>query len=94
MAAQRCSGQVSLSVILVCDGSYPLLGMSDALRKELTGTGVKVTNILPGVCNTPMFVRGAEQGMEKKEVEELGAKLIQPEDVGLIVWDAVGKPER
>ena len=31
--------------------------MSDALRKELVGTGVKVTNILPGVCNTPMFVR-------------------------------------
>lgn len=68
--------------------------MSDALRKELKGTGVKITNILPGVCNTPMFVRGAEQGMERKEVEELGAKLIQPEDVGLVVWEAVSKPER
>ena len=68
--------------------------MSDALRKELTGTGVKVTNILPGVCNTPMFVKGALQGLERKEVEELGSKLLQPEDVGLIVWEAVNKPER
>ena len=68
--------------------------MSDALRKELVGTGVKVTNVLPGVCNTPMFVKGAEQGMEKKEVEKLGASLIQPEDVGMMVWEAVSKPER
>ena len=68
--------------------------MSDALRKELVGTGLKVTNVLPGVCNTPMFVRGAEQGMEKKEVEKLGASLIQPEDVGMMVWEAVSKPER
>ena len=68
--------------------------MSDALRKELVGTGVKVTNVLPGACNTPMFVRGAEQGMEKKEVEKLGASLIQPEDVGMMVWEAVSKPER
>ena len=68
--------------------------MSDALRKELVGTGVKVTNVLPGVCNTPMFVRGAEQGMEKKEEEKLGASLIQPEDVGMMVWEAVSKPER
>ena len=68
--------------------------MSDALRKELVGTGVKVTNVLPGVCNTPMFVKGAEQGMETKEVEKLGASLIQPEDVGMMVWEAVSKPER
>merc|ERR1719369_570316 len=71
-------------------------GMSDALRKELVGTGVKVTNILPGVCNTPMITRAAEHrmGMSKKEAEELGSKLIQPEDVGLMVWEAVCKPER
>ena len=58
------------------------------------GTGVKVTNILPGVCNTPMFVKGAAAIMEAGEVEEMGKKLIQPEDVGMLVWEAVSKPER
>ena len=72
-----------------------LLGMSDTLRKELVGTGVKVTNILPGVCKTQMFVRFVkQQGMKGEEVEELGRKLIQPEDVGQMVWEAVSKPER
>jgi len=58
--------------------------MSEGLRKELVGTGVKVTNILPGLCNTALA----------KVEEELRSKLIQPEDVGLMVWEAVNKPER
>ena len=49
---------------------------------ELGGTWVKVTNILPGLCNTKM------------EDEKLRSKLIQPEDVGLMVWEAVNKPKR
>ena len=68
--------------------------MSDGLRKELVGTGVKVTNIQPGVCYTPLIVRSVEQKMTREEVEEYGKTLIQPEDVGLMVWDAVNKPER
>ena len=67
--------------------------MSDALRKELVGTGVKVTNVLPGVCNTQMFMQ-QKLGMSREEAEEMGAKLIQPEDVGLMVWEAVCKPDR
>ena len=63
----------------------PLPGMSDGLRKELVGTGVKVTNILPGLCNTPATT---------VEGEELRSRLIQPEDVGLMVWETVKKPER
>ena len=38
--------------------------------------------------------RGAEKGMDRSGVEELGARLIQPEDVGEVVWDVVTKPER
>merc|ERR1719500_907025 len=53
-------------------------GMSDGLRKELVGTGVKVTNILPGACNTQL---ADTIGVE----EEVKRKLIQPEDVGLMV---------
>merc|ERR1712126_700422 len=78
----------------ITERALTIPGMSDALRKELVGTGVKVTNIRPGVCNTPMFVRGAEKGMDRSGVEELGARLIQPEDVGEVVWDVVTKPER
>merc|ERR1719153_404051 len=62
-------------------------GMSDGLRKELVGTGVKVTNILPGLCNTPL-IRKSGVG------EEVRSRMIQPEDVGLMVWEAVNKPER
>ena len=32
--------------------------------------------------------------MDRSGVEELGARLIQPEDVGEVVWDVVTKPER
>ena len=48
--------------------------MSDALRKELVGTGVKVTNILPGVCNTQMGCQGAKT---KEEVFFLSTKYLQ-----------------
>ena len=40
------------------------------------------------------MTRGAEKGMDRSGVEELGARLIQPEDVGEVVWDVVTKPER
>ena len=50
--------------------------MSNGLRKELVGTGVKVTNIQPGVCYTPLFVRGAEKRMKREEVDEVGKRLI------------------
>ena len=59
--------------------------MSEGLRKELVGTGVKVTNILPGMCNTQLA---------NMVGEEVKSRLIQPEDVGLLVWEAVNKPER
>ena len=60
--------------------------MSDGLRKELVGTGVKVTNIRPGMCNTQLA--------NKEMGEDMRSRLIQPEDVGLMVWEAVNKPER
>jgi len=60
--------------------------MSDGLRKELVGSGVKVTNILPGMCNTQL--------VNKEMEEEVRSRLIQPEDVGIIVWETVNKPAR
>ena len=53
------------------------------MRKELVSSGVKVTNIQPGMCNTQLAQVG----------EEPRSKLIQPKDVGLMVWEAVNKPE-
>ena len=59
------------------------------------GTGVKVTNILPGCCNTSMYERGVKAiGIPVKDIEETAGKVIQPEDVGVMVWEAVSKPER
>jgi len=71
-------------------------GASESMRKELVGTGVKVTNVLPGVCDTELFrsVATGSFGMTPEQVAEVAQKAIQPEDIGEVVWEAVSKPER
>merc|ERR1712130_1017021 len=71
-------------------------GASESMRKELAGTGVKVTNVLPGVCDTELFRTEAKEslGMTEDQIAEVAPKAIQPEDIGEVVWEAVGRPER
>ena len=48
-----------------------------------------------GCCNTSMYGRGVKAiGIPVKDIDETAGKVIQPEDVGLVVWEAVSKPER
>jgi len=71
-------------------------GMSESLRKELAGTGLKVTNVLPGVVDTELFrtVAKGSFGLSEEQVDEVAKQAIQPEDIGRVVWETVSKPER
>ena len=56
---------------------------------------LKVTNVMPGVTNTGIWAAGAGAiGLDAKETEEIGATILQPEDVATLVWETVCKPER
>ena len=79
----------------------PLDGVSNVggWHYELSVDGatqcLKVTNVMPGVTNTGIWAGGAGSiGMDPKQTEEIGATILQPEDVATLVWETVCKPER
>ena len=50
---------------------------------------------MPGVTNTGIWAAGAGAiGLDAKQTEEIGATILQPEDVATLVWETVCKPER
>ncbi len=55
-----------------CGTKHYVVGMSEALRAELRGTGVEVSCVMPVVVNTELA-----SGLQNTR----GVKLIQPEDV-------------
>ena len=72
-----------------------LAGASECLRLELAGSGVKVTNVQPGVCSTEMAWKVfRDLGQSEEQIKELGKKLLQPEDIAEVVWGVISKPER
>ena len=95
MQVPSTSGQVRTSDRYVLGLTRSLTGASECLRLELAGSGVKVTNVQPGVCNTEMawkFFR--DLGHSEEQIEELGKKLLQPEDIAEVVCQVISKPER
>ena len=82
------------------------LGMTPALRKEIRGTGIKITQIEPGAVRTegvlkvmenPTFEATHEKfyprSMEKIDAEMMHHKMM-PRDIGEVVWDAVRTGDR
>merc|ERR1711874_687 len=78
-------------------------GAADSIRKEVSGTGVKITNVLPGF----VYTEGLEWML--KDEQSVGAlkkfglgdpadylaqkdKMLRPEDVAESVWESVNKP--
>jgi short-subunit dehydrogenase len=55
-----------------CGTKHYVVGMSEALRAELRGTGIEVSCVMPVVVNTELAA-----GLQ----DTRGVKLIQPEDV-------------
>ena len=60
---------------------------------------MKVTNVQPGVVHTAMVEGAAADmarvyGMEANIVEMGKDRMLQPEDVGQVVWEVVSRPAR
>ncbi len=67
---------------------WALVGLGRALRKEVAGSGVRVTLIEPGIVDTPL-VSGTEEG--RRELAQVRA--LSPEDIARGVAFALGQPE-
>jgi len=79
-----------------CGTKHFWTGMSDALRQELVGTEIKVTNVQPGFVDTDM-VRGAVDALEKMVGMNPGtlvSTMLTPEDIAKVVWETVSRPGR
>jgi NAD(P)-dependent dehydrogenase (short-subunit alcohol dehydrogenase family) len=67
-----------------CATKHAVIGLSEAVRGELRGTGVEVTCIMPAVVNTELTSGVDETG---------GVKKIEPEDVADAIVDALQLPK-
>jgi len=63
-----------------CGTKHYVVGMSEALRAELRGTGIEVSCVMPVVVNTELAA-----GLQ----DTRGVKLIQPEDVASEIVSAL-----
>jgi NADP-dependent 3-hydroxy acid dehydrogenase YdfG len=67
---------------------WALVGLGRALRKEVAGSGIRVTLIEPGIVDTPL-VSGTDEG--RRELAQLRA--LRPEDVAEVVAFALAQPD-
>ncbi|TCZ75794.1 SDR family oxidoreductase [Paenibacillus albiflavus] len=72
---------------------HAVLGLTNSLRQELTGTGVKVTAINPGPIDTPFFHTADPTGNYVKNVKSF---MLKPDKVAQVVIKAIkrGSAER
>jgi len=63
-----------------------LLAMTDVLRKEVRGFNVKVTNILPGAVDTPIW--------DSKTRQKKRTRMMLPENIASIILDVINKPTK
>jgi NAD(P)-dependent dehydrogenase (short-subunit alcohol dehydrogenase family) len=66
-----------------CATKHAVIGLSEAVRGELRGSGVEVTCIMPAVVNTELTAGIDETG---------GVRKIEPEDVAAAIVDALRLP--
>jgi short-subunit dehydrogenase len=62
---------------------HAVVGLSEAVRVELQGTGVELSVMMPGLANTEL-ASGMSAGR--------GVKLVEPEEVGAALVDALERP--
>ncbi|MEM7309464.1 MAG: SDR family oxidoreductase [Planctomycetota bacterium] len=63
-----------------CASKYGLRGFGDALRKDLSGQGVRVTTVFPRATDTDIF-KGVEGDFDR-------SKMDPPEAVADVIWSA------
>ncbi|MEM9146779.1 MAG: SDR family oxidoreductase [Pseudomonadota bacterium] len=62
------------------------------LRRELRGTGVRVTEILPGRVRTEFYDAAVPDESERARLKETGIRELQPEDIAAAILYAVSVP--
>src|SRR5262249_16145422 len=67
---------------------WALVGLGRALRKEVAGSGLRVTLIEPGIVDTPL-VSGTEEG--RRELAQVNA--LSPQDIARGVAFALAQPQ-
>jgi NAD(P)-dependent dehydrogenase (short-subunit alcohol dehydrogenase family) len=62
---------------------HAVVGLSEAVRYELRGTGIELSVVMPGLANTEL-ASGMSAGR--------GVKLVEPQEVAMAVVDALERP--
>ena len=68
------------NAVTYCTTQFAVVGLSEALRAELRGTGIELSVVCPGVVNT-------ELGSGLNETR--GVKVVEPEDVADAIVEAL-----
>ena len=74
------AGRVALEGSLYSATKWAVTGMAESLRKEVLGTGIRVTLFEPGMVDTPFF-------------DEPPTDALQPADIARAVVYALAQPE-
>ena len=83
---------VSSSVYGGSKGAVHMINQN--LRVELSGTGVRATEICPGRVNTEFFDVAFSDNPEKKKQMTSGLKLLEQEDIADAIMFAINAPWR
>jgi short-subunit dehydrogenase len=73
---------------------YAMQGLSDALRVELAGTGVRVSVVCPGYTATEFSERVLDYGAERRRPTGTAGKVMSAEEVAEAIFDCARKPRR
>ena len=68
-------------------------GLSQGLRLETAGTGVKVTTIQPGNVATGLITLSGDEEAIEDYAQPTGARVLDPEDVAASVLHALERPD-
>ncbi len=69
-----------------CASKFGLLGFSNSIREELRERGIKVSAILPGPTNTPLW-----SSLGKKKWDK--SKMMEPKSVAEMIVHVYNQPQ-
>ena len=67
--------------------------VSQALRLETAGTGLKVTTIQPGNVATELLAMSSDEEAVRRYAEPSGARILEAEDIAVSVMYALSQPD-
>jgi len=74
-------------------GKFFVEAVSQGLRLETAGTGIKVTTIQPGNVATDLLALSSDEEALKLYGQQSGARVLDPEDVAVSVVHALRQPD-